>query len=1323
MLLLLSMAALPMFAQNNCDTDCSVQCIGQINVSLDQDCVTEITPAMGAVGVEYFCNSFYTVELYDAYGYQLPQPYVDIDHHGQTLTYKVIENECGNSCWGTILVEYKYPPLINCPDDLTLSCGAINLLDLPEADGGCADFDVVLYSQTKVTLDCDPDYSSIITRTYWAYDDFGNESFCSHDIYIRRLDVDDIIFPGPATISCTDSLMRFDAYGFPIPWYVQALMGSGMADGIPIICDSEVDDGLYCPTEMDLSGVPLIPTGGAIAIIENDDPYGPEYIVEHLSDDTNTLLCNAFLTYTDMEIPNVPCKRKILRQWEVREWWCHTELSAGAAQLITIIDDEAPSFVCPSDFTVTNDYECAANIYLDPVDIYDACSANPQLMVQYPNGTLQSNGGYVNLDYGHNVLTYIASDGCYNQSTCEVHVAVSDLQAPVAICETYKVVSISNDSETLVFAEPFDNGSWDNCGIDRFEVRRMDSLCVANDTLFGESISFCCSDVGNEVMVVFRAYDWNDNYNDCMVRVEVQDKIAPRITCPPDQTIQCQDGYDINNLGIFFGEPTITDNCSNTQIVIETVLDDVNQCGVGTITRLFEVVSSDSVELAHCKQLITIENYQPFIGSNIQWPLDYVAEAVCEIENIDPEDLPDLYNYPTFSGQDQCALLGYQYDDQIFQSGNGCAHIKRTWTVINWCGSVNGEFETWTIPKPQLIEIFNTTAPVIDPQDDLAFESLDVNCEGDSVTVIRTATDDCEFLGWYHVLINSLGDTLAYGLSDTLVVYLPVGDFTVEWTVQDGCGNFDTDIQHLSMVNIKAPTPVCLNGLSASLVGMDLDSDGVIETEMVELWASDFDSGSSIASCGNPITFSFSSDTTHKNMVFDCDDIGRNDVQMWVTDVVTGYQDYCLTFIDILDNNNVDICEDTLSRAVVSGSIFTETLESIEGVEVNLGENINPVITDQNGEYVFDAMPLGGKYEVVPRKDINYLDGVSTLDLILIQRHILGMEQLDSPYKLLAADINDDGELSAADLLDLRKLILGIYEDLPMQDSWRFVDANFSFLDQFEPWSNLLPDSYDIDYLSGPMQVDFIGMKLGDVNENAGIGSAQIDQRSSQTMAFEIPEIKISKGETVLIPVRSSDYANIIGWQLLLQYEAEKGYISNVYSDLLDMEIDRNVNLINSEDGKIKLSYNSVTPIDADDKVLFTIEYTALADIHTDDLFESGTEIFFASEAYSDDKMISKITINTVKDSDVLSVNSEISLSPNPWVGDAELLYELRSKGNVLLEIYSTSGQLIYTDEYLADEGLNRYRLDRTMIPESGLYFAKLYSKDGVQETKMIILK
>ena len=50
-----------------------------------------------------------------------------------------------------------------------------------------------------------------------------------------------------------------------------------------------------------------------------------------------------------------------------------------------------------------------------------------------------------------------------------------------------------------------------------------------------------------------------------------------------------------------------------------------------------------------------------------------------------------------------------------------------------------------------------------------------------------------------------------------------------------------------------------------------------------------------------------------------------------------------------------------------------------------------------------------GDYLVTPFKDDNFLNGVTTYDLVLISKHNLGIEPLDSPYKMVAADANKSG--------------------------------------------------------------------------------------------------------------------------------------------------------------------------------------------------------------------------------------------------------------------------------------------------------------------------
>jgi hypothetical protein len=92
------------------------------------------------------------------------------------------------------------------------------------------------------------------------------------------------------------------------------------------------------------------------------------------------------------------------------------------------------------------------------------------------------------------------------------------------------------------------------------------------------------------------------------------------------------------------------------------------------------------------------------------------------------------------------------------------------------------------------------------------------------------------------------------------------------------------------------------------------------------------------------------------------------------------------------------------------------------------------------------ALPFGSDYTVTPTMELDPLNGVNTYDLILISRHILGLEPLNTAYKLIAADANKSGTVTTFDVVELRKLILGTYTELPNNSSWRFVDKTQVFV-------------------------------------------------------------------------------------------------------------------------------------------------------------------------------------------------------------------------------------------------------------------------------------
>ncbi|MBK9105729.1 MAG: proprotein convertase P-domain-containing protein [Saprospiraceae bacterium] len=99
----------------------AISCNDHVQISLNENCVAEVLSGMILEG-ETEGNDNYFVQLTDAFGNIIPDATLTVDQIGQTVTAMVL-NECnGQSCLGTISVEDKIKPVIECTD-VTISCG------------------------------------------------------------------------------------------------------------------------------------------------------------------------------------------------------------------------------------------------------------------------------------------------------------------------------------------------------------------------------------------------------------------------------------------------------------------------------------------------------------------------------------------------------------------------------------------------------------------------------------------------------------------------------------------------------------------------------------------------------------------------------------------------------------------------------------------------------------------------------------------------------------------------------------------------------------------------------------------------------------------------------------------------------------------------------------------------------------------------------------------------------------------------------------------------------------------------------------------------
>lgn len=114
------------------------------------------------------------------------------------------------------------------------------------------------------------------------------------------------------------------------------------------------------------------------------------------------------------------------------------------------------------------------------------------------------------------------------------------------------------------------------------------------------------------------------------------------------------------------------------------------------------------------------------------------------------------------------------------------------------------------------------------------------------------------------------------------------------------------------------------------------------------------------------------------------------------------------------------------------------------------------------------------------------LNGVSTIDLVYIMRHLQGVEELDTPAKIIAADVDQDGAISTYDLFTMRANILGITATSDKKQ-YHLVKADHQFpvIDGFDINVDYSSLSITSDDLNGNGQVEVQVIKIGDVNNSA----------------------------------------------------------------------------------------------------------------------------------------------------------------------------------------------------------------------------------------------
>ncbi|MEM1216698.1 MAG: hypothetical protein AAGJ82_13475, partial [Bacteroidota bacterium] len=607
-------------------------CVGDLNVTLDENCQATLIPAMLLRGNTACLDVFsFAITVMD----DDPSNGPVVDGCG-SFPYTITSTGTGlfeldfTSCWGTVSAEDKTAPSVAAtPVDVELLCVDLddnNLTTLLADVNKC--YEVSGSTGATITGSMHP---TLRTRLLAG----GNTPLvptftdgCAERIQVCVADVVTYDTEDPQcnsvvitrTFTATELPQCTSASGTPNASVTSSYQIEFVRPTLADLNDEGIEEVVHYERCGQVSAAFPLPRVEDYPTLRIGDRVLPLL--------NGQAICNIGVTYEDGN-PTITCpySYQFLRTYTVIDWCNPTEVRT-LTQIVKVGDTTKPVFFGPTqdrdfDGIVDDDLvystnagnACAAYLRLDApgVQASDDCSEAVLITAQiYPGAdvTAAPIGLFiVDLDdgdaeissaipLGTHLLRYTVTDDCDNVTISDHLFSVVDGTAPVAICQGGLNVSITSGGTggfstgiAVLTPEMLDNGSYDDCSGVTLALARVNVVNTATE-IYDEELILTCADIGT-VRVGLRVTDALGNENFCWLDVLVEDKHIPTCIPPSPVRLSCIEynstlPADIQESTVaernaVFGAATGVDNCEVT--ITEVISGDVNSCGVGSFTR------------------------------------------------------------------------------------------------------------------------------------------------------------------------------------------------------------------------------------------------------------------------------------------------------------------------------------------------------------------------------------------------------------------------------------------------------------------------------------------------------------------------------------------------------------------------------------------------------------------------------------------------------------------------------------------------------------------------------------------------------------------
>jgi len=428
----------------------------------------------------------------------------------------------------------------------------------------------------------------------------------------------------------------------------------------------------------------------------------------------------------------------------------------------------------------------------------------------------------------------------------------------------------------------------------------------------------------------------------------------------------------------------------------------------------------------------------------------------------------------------------------------------------------------------------------------------------------------------------------------------------------------------------------------------------------------------------------------------------------------------------------VNNCSDITGKIIWEGDRLT-TMTGVNLTTVNLtGSDTDSDITGIPGLYTVTGS-MGNNFIVTPVKNRpmpHAINGLTAADASRIQQHVIGAFPFTDPYKLIAADANKSNAVTAADASFIQQAVLGnpAAQTFFANNTWRFVPKAYVFPNPLNPWFSGMPPYFpeSITLMTGASNQDFIGMKLGDVNNTANPVnfSGQIPD-----LNWKLEDRILEKDVTFVAEFQAENFEDLLALQFGLQFNPAALQFLEIETIPGSPLQQGNFGLYSVASGEIRAFLAMASSAGMSNGApAFRLKFKALqSGRQLSEVLKLNNDVLLG-EAYNSqytpgpvDLVYSSISTGTTELQD--GKLQLLQNRPNPFTDNTSIGFILPEACEAQIRVLDVSGRLVAEQKQWFATGYNEVKLVLDGYASEGVLYYELTTPFGTLSKKMIMMR